>query len=150
MRLSTHTDYALRVLVYLASTGVPTTTVASVAEAYAISRNHLVKVVHRLGTLGFVRTARGRGGGFGLARRPEAITVGEVVRGFEDHRSLVECLAEPGGRRCRIAPACGLAGAVVDATNAFLAVLDGYTLSDITERRSALVALLDVGSGHAP
>lgn len=136
MRLSRHTDYALRVLIHLAARPDRLASIAEIARAYAISENHLMKVVHMLGRAGFIRTVRGRGGGIALARAPEAIGIGDVVRHGEPDLNLAEC----GG--CVIAPACGLNGALGEALGAFLAVLDRYTVADVTRRKTDLAALL--------
>jgi len=136
MRLSRHTDYALRVLIHLAARPEGLASIAEIARTYAISENHLMKVVHMLGRAGFIRTVRGRGGGIALARSPDEISVGTVVRHGETDLDLVDCGS------CRIAPACGLTGALGKALAAFLEVLDGYSIADVTERRFELATLL--------
>ena len=80
MRLTVYTDFSLRVLMFLALKGDGLATIAEIAKAYGISKNHLVKVAHQLGLAGYVETVRGKGGGLRLARRPESIVLGEVVR----------------------------------------------------------------------
>lgn len=142
MQLTRHTDYSLRVLIYLAAHGDERATIEEIARAYGISRAHLMKVVHRLGRGGFLHTVRGRGGGLRLARPPEAIRVGDVVRHTEDQLDLVECF-DPGTSCCRIEPACGLRGPLERALDAFFAVLDRTTLADlVARRRRPLAALL--------
>ncbi|RWN60558.1 Rrf2 family transcriptional regulator [Mesorhizobium sp.] len=143
MRLTFQTDYALRMLIYLAVHRERPCRVTDVAAAYGISRNHLLKVAFRLGRLGYLTTARGRTGGIALARRPEDINLGEVVRHMEDDFALTECMRRDGGL-CVISPACRLEGVVVKALQAFLAVFDGYTLADIAANRSELVELLEM------
>lgn len=140
MRLSRHTDYALRVLIHLAAEPDRRASIAEIARAYGISENHLMKVVHMLGRAGFIRTVRGRGGGIALARAPEAIGVGDVVRHGEPDLNLADCGS------CVIAPACGLNGALGEALGAFLAVLDRYTIADVTRRRTDLAALLGLST----
>lgn len=141
MNLTRHTDYALRVLIYLASQPERLATIAEIAEAYAISRNHLMKVVHELGRAGFVRTIRGQGGGLQLGHEPSAINVGEVVRAMEGNLEMIDC-TKPG---CPIVPACALKGVLDEARDAFFDVLDGYTLQDlISRRRKRLVELLQI------
>ncbi|TZG24643.1 RrF2 family transcriptional regulator [Sphingomonas montanisoli] len=144
MRLSTHTDYALRVLIHLAAKGDRLASIAEIARAFSISENHLMKVVHMLGRAGFVRTVRGRGGGIALARPPQEINIGAVVRHGEAGFDLADCPS------CVIAPACGLNGALAQALGAFLAVLDGYSLADITVRKDALAALLGISKAAGP
>lgn len=140
MRLTTFSDYSFRVLVYLGTTdGLGT--IAEIAAAYRISPNHLMKVVHYLAQAGYIETVRGKGGGMRLARSPEAINVGKVLRDTEEGFDLVECL-EPGRPQCRIAPACVLKGALAEARNAFLAVLDRYTLADLIAPSRPLAQLL--------
>ena len=125
MRLTRYTDYALRVLLHLAAHPDRLCSVAEIARAYDVSQNHLMKVVHDLGKAGYVATLRGRSGGLRLARAPEEINVGEVVRHTEEGFDLVDCAT------CVIAPACGLTGVLGKALAAFMAVLDNYTLADI-------------------
>jgi Rrf2 family nitric oxide-sensitive transcriptional repressor len=144
MRLTTYTDYALRVLMYLATKDGGHATVSEVAACYGISRHHLVKVVHRLGALDYVSTARGKGGGVILANAPEEIFLGDVLRDFEEDTALVECFRSGGENGCRIAPACRLSGALRDALDAFFASLDRVTLADITARPAKLAELLGV------
>jgi Rrf2 family nitric oxide-sensitive transcriptional repressor len=144
MQLTRYTDYSLRVLIYLAADPDHLATIDEIARRYGISRAHLMKVVHQLGLRGYVETVRGRGGGLRLARAPERIGVGEVVRATEENLALVECLdAAPGGSECVIESACGLRPVLREALAAFLRVLDGYTLADlVTRRRAPLLALL--------
>ena len=140
MRLTLHTDYALRVLMHLGR--LPPGALASIrdiAEAHRISENHLVKVVHGLGRAGFIETLRGRGGGLRLARPPGEIRVGDVVRHAEGDLAVVACFGPdgrpgPGGGGCVLAGACRLQGLLGGALGAFLAVLDRATLADLLPR----------------
>ncbi|MFN4088080.1 MAG: RrF2 family transcriptional regulator [Alphaproteobacteria bacterium] len=143
MRLTVHTDYALRLLMYLALRPSAQTTIQEVAEAYGISRNHMMKVAHALGRAGFVETLRGRAGGLRLARDPAAITVGEVVRSTEEDWRMVECF-DPARNRCVIAGPCRLRGVLKRALDAYLAVLDGCTLADLSDDPAALGLVLGV------
>lgn len=140
MRLTLHTDYSLRVLIHLAARPDRLCSIGEIARVYGISHNHLMKVVNSLAHAGYVATTRGRGGGIRLAHPPERINVGEIVRYTEEGLDLADCDS------CFIAPACGLTGVLKDALGAFLAVLDGKTLADITTRRNELALLLDIGS----
>jgi Rrf2 family transcriptional regulator, nitric oxide-sensitive transcriptional repressor len=135
MKLTRYSDYAIRVLTYLASRPDRLCSIREIAHAYRISENHLMKVVHDLGRAGFVATTRGRGGGIRLARPASDISLGQVVRHTEDSFDLVDCGS------CLIAPACGATGVLKEATRAFLAVLDRYTLAEVTHRRRDLAAL---------
>ncbi|MEB2345416.1 MAG: Rrf2 family transcriptional regulator [Deltaproteobacteria bacterium] len=140
MQMTRYSDYSFRVLIYLALAPGRLVTIAEIARSYRISKAHLTKVVHQLGRSGYVETVRGRGGGLRLARRPEEIGVGEVVRVTEGSLALVECF-EPGGD-CPIMSACGLQPVLDEALAAFLGVLDGYTLEDLVARRRAPLARL--------
>ncbi len=141
MRLTLYTDYSLRMLMYLAVKGGSLATIAEVAGAYSISKAHLNKVAHQLGLAGYVETVRGKGGGLRLARPPEEIGLGDVVRRVEPDTALAPCF-EPVHAPCPIVPACGLRGALYEARQAFLAVLDRYSLADLVGRRAELGALL--------
>ncbi|MBJ7409664.1 MAG: Rrf2 family transcriptional regulator [Phenylobacterium sp.] len=141
MRLSLHTDYALRSLIYLASMREEATTAAAIAASYRISKNHLVKVIQRLRDLGYVDTARGRGGGVRLARDPAQIRLGEVVRRTEDLDEMVECF-NPETNTCPISQACLLPRRLNEALQAYLAVLDRYTVADVSTNRVQLAAVL--------
>lgn len=141
MRLTRFTDNALRALLYLALTPDDISTVGEVARRMGMSEDHLLKVVQRLTTLGYVQTIRGRRGGMRLARAADTIVVGNVVRQTEDNLQLVPCF-ESGNTDCPIAPACGLAPALDHALQAFLSVLDGYTVADLMAKRAQLTALV--------
>lgn len=137
MELSRFTDYSLRTLIYAGLNPQRTITVPEVAAAYGISENHLVKVAHKLGKLGFLETKRGRSGGFQLARDPAAINLGEVVRATES-LALVECLGADGGS-CPIVRACILKAVISEARDAFLATFDRYTLAEMLRPRARLL-----------
>lgn len=142
MRLTRYSDYSLRVLTYLAVRPGQLATIEEISQAYGVSKAHLMKVVHELGRGGFLETTRGRGGGIRLARSPEEITVGDVIRQTEDNLDLVECF-DPATNRCRIEPVCALRGVLAEALGSFLATLDGYTLADlVSRRRKPLLELL--------
>lgn len=143
MRLTFHTDYALRMLMCLAARPDKPWTVSDVAMHYGISRNHLLKVALNLGRMGIVRTSRGRSGGISLARPAGEINLGDLVRRVEDDFALVECMQAAGGS-CVIAPACRLKGVMKEALDAYLAVFDRYTLADLSSNASELAALLEI------
>lgn len=130
MQITSHTDYALRVLIYLAMSPNRQATVTEIADFFNISRNHLVKIVHQLGGLGFVKTTRGKGGGLLLQRPPEMICIGEVVRSMENHFNWAECF-DPAQQSCRLLPNCGLKHLLAGAGNAYLQVLDAASLADV-------------------
>lgn len=142
MHLTQFSDYGLRLALYLACYPDRVVSVDEVSRAYGVSRHHLVKVVQTLTDLGVVEAQRGRGGGMRLAKRPSEINVGWLIRQTEPHLNLVECF-DLETNTCPIAPACGLKGALVRAQQAFLGVLDKYTLEDFRPHREQLVRLLD-------
>jgi Rrf2 family nitric oxide-sensitive transcriptional repressor len=115
-----------------------------VANAFGISRHHLVKIVHDLGRHGYLATQRGIGGGFTLALPPEKIGVGDVVRLGEESELVIDC-KDRRNRFCQIFPACRLKVVLDEAAAAFFAVLDSYTLEDLLGQRSALKDLLQIG-----
>jgi Rrf2 family transcriptional regulator, nitric oxide-sensitive transcriptional repressor len=148
MRLTVYSDYALRVLMFLALKEDRLATIAEIAESYDISRNHLMKVAHQLGVAGYVETVRGRGGGLRLAKPVEAIGLGEVIRYTEPDMAIVSCF-EPIEAPCAIRPCCVLRRALKKARDAFVAVLDDYTLGDLIRPRGQLTALLGITPGDA-
>lgn len=140
MQLSLHTDFGLRILMLLGATGQQMT-IDEIAARYAISRNHLAKVVQSLQAEGLVETLRGRGGGLRLAHSPDAIVIGDVVRRLERFDSFVSCMGT--GADCSIIGACRLKPALAGALDAFLAHLDKFTLADmLADRREQLLELL--------
>jgi len=140
MKLTTFTDYSLRMLIYVAAAPSGRCTIAQVAEAFGISESHLVKVAHELGRHGLLRNTRGRGGGLALARPASAINVGEVVRTTEGGDMLAECFAE--GGRCPITGRCRLERALAEAADAFYEALARYTLADLIANPRALASVL--------
>jgi Rrf2 family transcriptional regulator, nitric oxide-sensitive transcriptional repressor len=150
MRLTLYTDYSLRVLIYVAVADGKPITISDIAESFDISKQHLMKVVSDLNLKGYLDTVRGRGGGIRLRGSPRDINIGQVVRQTEDNLDVIGCL----GRRgyCRIERVCVLRGVLHDATQAFLAVLDGYTLADLIKPQRALASLLllDQHAARAP
>jgi Rrf2 family transcriptional regulator, nitric oxide-sensitive transcriptional repressor len=140
MQLSLHTDYALRILMALAASDEQLS-VDWIARHYGISRNHLAKVAQGLQAEGYVVTFRGRGGGMRLARAPDDINVGDVVRRFESLEGFISCM--PGGSGCAINGACGLKPALSGAVNAFLSYLDRFSLAAITRQPKKLMLRLE-------
>jgi Rrf2 family nitric oxide-sensitive transcriptional repressor len=129
MRLTAFSDYALRVLMYAAAADDCLVTVGETAKAYGISRTHLMKVVNALTRAGYIKGVRGRSGGFALAKPPESISLGAVVRATESDFALVECFSP--GSQCIITNCCRLPQVLNEALNAFIATLDRYTLADL-------------------
>lgn len=143
MRLTTYTDYSLRLLMYLAAEPDRRATIAEVAAAYGISENHLTKVAHGLGRQGWLCTVRGQGGGLELAMPPQQIGIGAVVRGSEGGDRPAACFGEV-PVSCKIAPACQLRGVLAEAVEAFYAALDRHTLADLVRQPRALGRLLGI------
>jgi Rrf2 family nitric oxide-sensitive transcriptional repressor len=141
MRLTTFTDYGLRVLIFLASAPDGRATIAQVASAYGISENHVVKVVHRLGQLGALVNTRGRGGGLRLAVPAKELRLGRIVRALEGGDVPAECF-DRGARACLIVRVCRLRGALADAVQAFYDELDRSSVADLVEQRAPLVVTL--------
>ena len=133
MKLTTFSDYTLRVLMFLALNRERLATIPEIAAAYDISENHLMKVVHQLARSGVIESVRGKGGGIRLA--------GSVVRASEGTAPIVECLSDDAAT-CRIAPACRLTNILVRAFDALYAALDDYTLADLVKTPRALEAIL--------
>jgi Rrf2 family nitric oxide-sensitive transcriptional repressor len=143
MRLTAYSDYALRVLMYLAVKQDGLATIAEIAKSYDISENHLMKVAHQLGVAGYVETVRGRGGGLRLAKPLEAIGLADVVRYTEPDMAIVSCF-KPVDGPCAIRPCCVLRRALEKARDAFMAVLEDYTLGDLVKPRARLAGLLGI------
>ena len=147
MRLTAFTDYSLRVLVFLAAQPGRRATIAEIATAFDVKENHLTKVVHFLGKAGLLANVRGKGGGLGLAKRPEDIVIGQVVRQTEGVGQPAECFSAEGD--CCIARVCRLRGVLGEALNAFYKVLDAWTLADLVHNRQALAKVLFVQNAGA-
>nr|WP_309502483.1 Rrf2 family transcriptional regulator [uncultured Roseovarius sp.] len=133
MRLTTFTDYGLRMLMRMASAPERAFSTAELAEEFGLSRNHLSKIMQRLAAGNIVATRRGSGGGASLARPASDIRIGQIVRLLEDGQQLVECL-RPDGGECVIDGQCRLKARLKSAEAAFLADLDDATLADIALR----------------
>lgn len=147
MQLTMHTDYALRLLIYLAIHEDRPATVQGVADAYRVSANHMAKVAQRLTQLGYVHSTRGRGGGLRLGVPPESINIGTLIRQTENTLALVACFEE--NSHCPIEPECGLKRVLKKAQGAFLMELSRHTLADLVAKPQRLATLLvhgvDVG-----
>lgn len=142
MQLTLHTDYALRLLIYLKVHEPASTPVGQIARAYGISQNHLAKVAQQLVQHGWVDSTRGRGGGLTLTPAAEQETIGRIVRALETNRRVVECLGDDS--TCPIEPVCGLKHAMAQATEAFLTTLDNYRLNDLIRNPKRMRTLLTV------
>lgn len=142
VQLSLHADYACRVLIFLTAFNSRLSSVDEIADAFKVSQNHLVKVVYRLGKLGFIETVRGRGGGIRLACDPSKISIGDVVRQMEQPGfDIVECFNKQ-TNSCPIVTICGLKPWLYKATEAFLQVLDEVTLKEIASNEKSMARVL--------
>ncbi|MBI3524899.1 MAG: Rrf2 family transcriptional regulator [Betaproteobacteria bacterium] len=147
MRLTTHSDYALRVLMYLAVAPEKRATVREIADAFHISQNHLAKVAQRLVKAEMVQSASGRYGGLRLNVEPRALTLGAIVRAAEDDLAIVECLGHT--RFCRVAGVCGAREIFSTALDSFFAELDSHTLATVLRNREGIRGALSVVSRAA-
>ncbi|MCX5617528.1 Rrf2 family transcriptional regulator [Bombella sp. TMW 2.2543] len=150
MRLTLYTDYAFRSLIYLETQKERLVSIGEIARVYGISENHLVKVVHRLGRHGFIKTLRGRNGGLRLGRNAEDIYLGDIVRCTEDDLALVGCMRkDEGASGCILVGGCRLKQTLLKARFAFMNVLDEVTLADVTaphERKVLMQAVQELMS----
>jgi Rrf2 family nitric oxide-sensitive transcriptional repressor len=140
MRLTTFSDYSMRVMMYLGLQHGKLVTIFDIAQAYNISENHLMKVVHHLAQRGYIETVRGKGGGLRLVRNPSAINIGEMIRDSEGGTDLLPCMEKEG--TCCIQPSCKLMGILREAQVAMFAVLDKFTLADLLNKESTLTRIL--------
>lgn len=143
MRLTDYTDYSLRTLMYLGMQGDRLVTIQDIADAYGISKSHLMKVVHQLGLAGLVETTRGRSGGLRLGKKPEEINIGDVVRRTEPDFMMVECFNRE-LNDCVLAPSCALQGVLAKATQAFINELSKATLADLLQNSQSLHKIIKV------
>jgi len=143
MRLTRYTDYAVRVLLYLAAQPERLSPISEIAKAYGISQNHLMKVANDLVNSGYLESVRGRSGGIRLARPANEINIGKLIRHTEDGFDLVDCGS------CVIAPACGLTSVLGEALGAFLTVLDRYSLADVMAKKDSFLHLFPITESEA-
>ncbi|WP_330959686.1 nitric oxide-sensing transcriptional repressor NsrR [Photobacterium sp. 53610] len=138
MQLTNFTDYGLRALILLgALPDGELTSIHHVSETFAVSKNHMVKIINKLGQLGYVKTVRGKNGGICLAKPADQIVIGQVVRDLEPLQ-VVNCAPE----FCHITPACRLKNYLAKAKEAFLAQLDECTIADMLTENNELLILL--------
>ncbi len=145
MQLTRYTDYALRTLILAAlKPKGERMSVEEIVKTYDISRSHIMKIVQKLGQLGYLHTTRGKGGGIELGMNPEDINVGQVVLDMENNLQIVDCNTP----LCRLQPSCRLKGILGEAMNAFVGVLNSYTLADVLENRDELQTLLIIDTAE--
>ena len=142
MQLTQFTDYSLRALIFIALKQ-NSCTISDIAQAYTISQNHLLKIIHNLSKLGLIKTTRGRNGGIVMAANPLNINLRTIVEALEPHFDLVPCFSKEKANCC-IAPVCKLKTILYEAQNAFLKVLEQFTLADVMHNKSALNQLLNI------
>ncbi|MFC0472401.1 Rrf2 family transcriptional regulator [Halalkalibacter kiskunsagensis] len=148
MHLTSYTDYALRTLVYLGTKqGLSLAKIKDIASVYNISNNHMSKVVYELGQLGLIKTTRGKNGGIQLAVAPEEINIGTVVRKTENLH-IVECF-DQSNNTCIISSACKLKFVLNEALQAYLRVLDDYTLADVISNHVDLLNIFNFQEQNA-
>lgn len=134
MQLTVFTDFGLRSLMYLAANPTDKCSVREISEHYGISRNHLVKVVHRLAQLGYILSSKGKGGGITLAHAPETLRLGDLVKSLEPNMDLVECF-DPATNTCRVVSSCQLKHYLANANSAFIESLNQHTLADAVKNK---------------
>ncbi|VAX00938.1 Nitrite-sensitive transcriptional repressor NsrR [hydrothermal vent metagenome] len=140
MHLTLHTDFGLRVLIFLSlQEDKQRITISDIAENFKIPRNHLVKVVHQLGKLEYIHTTRGKNGGIRLAKAAHSIRIGDVVRHLEVRLDIIDCNSPT---PCPIKVGCQLKSILKEASDAFLSVLDRYTIADLQQKPNELKTLL--------
>ena len=142
MQITHRTDYGLRVMIFVAAKGESPSTIAEIAEAYGISRSHLMKIVQELSTRGYLDATRGKNGGIRIGRPADQIRIGDIVRDLEPDFGLVECFRS--GNECIITPACPLKAALTKALSAFLDTLNEYTVADMASHKPRLAKLLNI------
>ena len=135
MQLTIFTDYGFRSLMYVAAHSDRRCSVKEIAEHYGISRNHLVKVVHRLSQLGHLASSKGKGGGVKLSCDPKSLHLGDLVKQLEPHMDLLECFNRD-TNTCRIVGACRLKHYLREANKSFLETLNKYTLADAIKNKA--------------
>ena len=144
MRLTRYTDFAIRIMLYLAAHADRLCSIGEIARAYGISQNHLMKVASDLAGAGYVQSLRGRGGGLRLARSASQINIGQMVRHTEGNVDLVGC------GECALAPACGMVCVFKDAVESFFKTLERHSLADIMENgRSDQLRQILAASGQS-
>lgn len=139
MQLTRHTDFSLRVLIYLSLIeNEELATISEISEHFDIRRNHLTKVVNHLSQEDFIKTIRGKNGGIRLAKQTNEINIGKVVRAMEMNMEIIDC-SKP---VCPLTGFCDLKGILNEAQQAFLSTLDKYTLADLNNQPQQIKNLL--------
>ncbi len=140
MQLTRHTDFSLRVLIYLSLQNKDTLiTIEEISKHFNILKNHLTKVVHQLALKGYIKTVRGKNGGMTLAKPPKQINLGEIIQSMENKTDVIDCK----GANCPLTNNCELKDIFNEAQNAFFSTLDKYSLADISKTPENLQKLLN-------
>lgn len=142
MQLTQFTDYSLRALIYIALRK-DSCTIKDITEAYGISNNHMIKIIHNLAKLGLIKTIRGKNGGILMAAEPETINLGQLIAQLEPHFDLVPCFNREKANCC-IAPVCKLKGILHEAQSAFMEVLGCYSLATVLHNQHELSVFLNI------
>lgn len=142
MQLTQFTDYSLRALIYIALKK-EMCTIKDITDAYSISNNHMIKIIHNLSKLGIIKTIRGKNGGITLAVNPLDINLGDLILKLESNFYLVPCFNKEKANCC-ITPVCKLQNILHEAQKAFMNVLNQFTLADILQNKMELKALLNI------
>lgn len=139
MQLTRFTDYGLRALIYVTAKNGQIASVKEISEQHGISRNHLVKVVHRLSQLGYIETTKGKGGGIKIAKDAEKLRLGDLIKQLEPNMNMVECF-DAKTNTCRITGSCQLKHYLFEATQNFINTMNKYTLADTVQNKELLFA----------
>lgn len=144
MQLTSHTDYSLRLLIYLSTlekSDNPLGTIKDAAQRFDISIDHLSKVAQTLAKLDYVKTQRGRGGGLRLNKPAQDINIGELVCHTEN-LNILECFSD--SPKCVLTPICKLRSVINEAKIGFIEVLNQYTLEDVIDNQQAIAEVLEI------
>lgn len=134
MQITRFTDYGLRTLMYVAARSENIASVKEIAEYYGISRNHLVKVVHRLSQLGYIETTKGKGGGLQIAQGAGNLRLGDLISQLEPNMGIAECF-DTKTNTCRITGSCQLKHYLFEAMKNFIDTMNKYTLADMVQNK---------------
>ncbi len=143
MQLSRFTDYSIRVLLYAAVNNQKLTTMSEISSFYQISMEHLRKVIHNLAKAEYIKTYRGKKGGFELLKSPDAISLGDLIALTEGVKPLIDCQSQ----QCCLDPFCTLKKVLNEAQQAFVYSLNNYSLKDLIDNpkmQSQLISTLTI------
>ncbi|MDF1757586.1 MAG: Rrf2 family transcriptional regulator [Legionellaceae bacterium] len=144
MQLTQFTDYSLRALIYI-SLKKETCNIKNITDAYAVSYNHMIKIIHNLAKIDLIKTTRGKNGGISMAVDPEKINLGDLISQLEPNFDLAPCFNKE-KEGCSIAPVCNLKCILQESQQAFMDVLSKYTLADVVGNKVELKSFLNIPS----